>query len=66
MPKRNPLSPPKPSENAEMLTLLGQFGLTNYKMGSNENKGRPDPDDVTKVERARNAFLAYLDRGGKK
>jgi hypothetical protein len=62
MPKRNPLAPPRPSDNAETLKLLGQFAIANYKMGSNENKGRPEPSDITTVERTRREYLDHMDK----
>jgi hypothetical protein len=59
MTKRNPLA--RPSDNAETLKLLGTFAIANYRMGSNENKGKPDPEDVNRVEKARNEYLAHMD-----
>jgi hypothetical protein len=51
----------KPSQDAQYLSLLGKFAEANYKLGANENKGRPQPDDITKVERTRIALLEYAD-----
>jgi hypothetical protein len=60
--KRNPLALPRPSDNAETIRLLGTFAMANYRMGSNESKGRPDAEDITKVERARTEYLKHMDK----
>lgn len=65
--KENPLAK-KPKKGTKLstdpkyLSLLGQYGIANYRMGTNENKGRPDPTDITNVEKARNAVLRYNDQ----
>jgi hypothetical protein len=48
-------------KDPEFLKLMGRFAEANYKLGSNENKGRPQPGDITAVERARDEFLKYVD-----
>jgi hypothetical protein len=68
MPGPNPLAKApkgkrgKLSLDPKFLSFLGQFGIANYKMGANENKGRPDPTDISTVEKARGALLRYLDQ----
>lgn len=68
MPGDNPLAKfpkkkgEKLSDDPKFLSFLGQFGKANYDMGSKENKGRPDPHDITEVEKARNRVLRYCDQ----
>jgi hypothetical protein len=51
------------SEDPAFLKLLGKYAEANYKLGSNENKGRPQPGDIKEVERTRNVLFAYVDTG---
>lgn len=66
--KENPLAKApkgkrgKLSADPKFLSFLGQFAVANYQMGSKENKGRPDPSDITEVEKARGRVLRYLDQ----
>jgi hypothetical protein len=65
MNKVNPLAKkPKKvrSSDTVLISLLGQFGIANYQMGRNENRGKPDPNDIKQVEKTRNEFLDYLDK----
>lgn len=66
MPGANPLTKVKKgtklSADPKFLSFLGQFGKANYDMGSKENKGRPEPGDITEVEKARGRVLRYLDQ----
>lgn len=49
------------SEDAQFIKLMGQYAEANYKLGANENKGRPQPADITRLEHARIDFLKYAD-----
>jgi hypothetical protein len=52
---------PKNRKDDEFVRLLGRYAEANYQMGANENKGRPSPDDIKKVENARDKFFEYCD-----
>lgn len=51
----------KASKDPQFIKLMGLYAEANYKLGSNENKGRPQPADITRLEQRRDEFLQYAD-----